>query len=467
MPFIGLIEPDEKTSLQVQTTLEPFCKEKSCKFLSFKATTELDAWLAKEGNTEETCILLIMHIALNDATNEFKIRAAKDKYKTDVVALAFEDEKVPGYMILSLPVENLIYKPLDPAILFEHVRFAVQKSDLLKPTAVHSLAEKCEIEKIRRFEIIGLSDFGLICKTPSELQVGFVCKFYHPIFLDKLKQSAWARLIAKDGDLHYFVYCNVENNFTNLLRKRIIETKTKAKTIEWRGYTHETKIPAPRIYLQLGDQDEKQKLIEYLGRKFPGYVVTDWKHNPKDPKTEIEMLITDQVWSTKLLEQTFTKKPIVVGVGRATAKDPEIRASLETDFIRMSYPLDRNFLGKTLASIFPDSAETEPATATWITSEQKLLQSEPIEAHQLSEAAFTYNRNPVLARGSLQEFAITEDDESEIKPILAKTQFSVEKPNAEGNFTHQIVFFGIRDSSLKKLRLWMRLRHIQAQAKNS
>jgi hypothetical protein len=466
MPYLCLIEPDVKTAAQIGQIIEPFLKEKNSVFLHGTTAAELEEKIQIENKTNEPTLLLIVAVELNNLKNDYMLRDLKEKFKTDLVAVAFEDTKCPEHLITSLPVENIIYKPLDAAIMFEHIRFAMTKSDIVKTTAVHSLSEKCEIEKIRRFELIGLSDFGFICKTASKIEIGQYFKFYHPLFQSGTAQSSWARLVATNDQLMYFIYCCPNLTITNLLRKRVADSKNKLKSIKWKGFQHAQPISNPTIHICLSEAEEKQKLLDYFQRKFPKVKVVDWKPNPKEPKAESQLLITDQAMTKKNLEQYFTKTPLVFSVSPLPKDRKEIQGLMEIEAARIQFPIDRNFIGKIITSYFPDTEELDPSITTWIGSDSKILNSTLIEVTQLSEAAFVYNRTPILDRGSIQEFAIPEDDENELSPILAKTQFTSDKPGQDQTFTHQIVFYGIRDTSLKKLRLWMRLRHIQSQSQN-
>lgn len=466
MPYLCLIEPDEKSATQIGQIVEPLCKEKSYQFLKSATVAELDELIKAANKPDEPIALLIIAIEFKTANIENQIRDLKEKYKCEVVIVAHEDASVPGQLIASLPVENIIYRPLDAAICFEYIRFAVNKEDFTKTTAVHSLSDKCEIEKIRRFDLVALSDFGFVCKGHSKMDVGFAYKFYHPLFVNGTKQSAWARLVDQTDDELSFVFCAPDNNVMNLLRKRIAESKNKVKSTRQISITQNASLSMPEIYISLSNDDEKTKLIDYLHRKFPQAKVTDWKPNPKDPKINADLLISDQVWTKKNIDQLFTKQPHLISVAPIPANVKDLQMSLGIETARMQFPLDRNFLGKFIGVYFPGCIESDPAHSAWITSDQKILNSQLVEVTELSEAGFIYNRSTLLERGSLQEIALTVDDETEIKPLLAKTQFAIDKPNAEKLYKHQIVFFGIRDISLKKLRLWMRLRHIQTHQKS-
>jgi hypothetical protein len=465
MPYLCLIEPDEKSATQIGQIVEPLCKEKGYQFLKSANVAELDELIKTANKPDETIALIIVAIELKTAQIDLQIRALKEKYKSEVIIIAHEDSTVPGQLIASLPVENILYRPLDAAICFEHIRFAVNKEDFTKTTAVHSLADKCEIEKIRRFELVAFSDFGFVCKGHSKMDLGLAYKFYHPLLLNGIKQSAWARLVNQTDEELSFIFCLPENNVTNLLRKRIADSKNKAKSTPQISLIENVAVSKPEIFVALTHEEEKNKLIDYLHRKFPEAKVTDWKPNPKDPKVDAHLVICDQVWTKKNVEQFFVKKPLVITVAPVPANIKDLQSALDVEIARIQFPLDRNFIGKFIAAYFPGCNELDPAHSIWITSDQKILNSQLVEVTQLSEAGFVYNRPTLLERGSLQEVALSEDDETEIKPLLAKTHFASDKPNAEKQYTHQIVFFGTRDISLKKLRLWMRLRHIQTHQK--
>ncbi len=398
MPFLCLIEPDEKSATHIGQIVEPLCKEKSYQFLKGASFAELDLALKAENRPGEQIVLLIVAIELNEPKNASQLNYFKEKYKCEIAVVAFEDAKCPGNLITSLPVENIIYKPIDAAIGFEHFKFATTKDDIVKTTAVHSLSEKCEIEKIRRFELVALSDFGFICKASSKLEVGQYFKFYHPLFQNGIKQSAWARLVSQTEEQLFFIYCSPSLAVTNALRKRVADAKNKLKSVKWRGFQHEQPIATPTVHISLTDAEEKQKLLDYFQRKFPKITVVDWKPNPKDPKVDTNLVISDQVWSKKNLEQFFTKTPLVFTVSSVPSERKNLQAVLEIETARVQYPIDRNFLGKIVTTYFPDCEELDPAITTWIGSEQKILNSLLVEVTQLSEAAFVYSRTPVLER---------------------------------------------------------------------
>ena len=466
MPYLCLIEPDEKSATQISQIVEPLCKEKSYQFLKSANVAELDELIKAANKPDEPIALLIVAIELNSPKIELQIKALSEKYKCGIIVAAYEDSHVSGNLIANLQVENILYKPIDAAIGFEHIRFAVSKDDFTKTTAVHSLGEKCEVEKIRRFELLAISDFGFICIGHSKMEVGQFYKFYHPYFNYGLKQSVWARLVSQSEEQMCFIYCAPTLNVTNVLRKRVSESKNKVKSVSWQGFKRDQTKDTLTVHVALTDEEEKKKLLDYFQRKFPKIKVVDWKPNPKEPKVDSHFVIVDQAWTKKNIEQFFNKPPLIFAVAPVPVNRKGLQAVLDIETVRVQYPLDRNYLGKVITTYFQETEELDPSITTWISSEQKILNSILIEVTQLSEAAFVYNRTPILARGKIQEFALPDDDETELKPILAKTQFASEKAGEGQLYTHQIVFFGIRDVSLKKLRLWMRLRHIQAQQKS-
>ena len=103
MPYLCLIEPDEKTAAQIGQIIEPFLKEKNAQFLHGTSTADLEARILTEEKPDEAILLLIVAVELNNLKNEYMLRDLKDRFKTDIVVVAFEDSHCPGHLITSLP----------------------------------------------------------------------------------------------------------------------------------------------------------------------------------------------------------------------------------------------------------------------------------------------------------------------------------------------------------------------------
>jgi hypothetical protein len=440
---------------------ESLCKEFDHQFLHKISLKELDQFLAAEENKNSTLSLLLISQDSLDLLTPEALLKIQILYQTNLILTAFEDPLKPLKKTETWPVENIIYKPFDLAILQEHIRFAFIRSEKVKTNSVHSSKEKNQIEKIRRHHLIQLSEFGFTIQTPSSYNLNEAYKFYHLSFVDQKKSSLWAKAVSKNDTTYEFIFCNPTLTVTTKIRQLANESKVKIKNAKWAGSEKNKTISTPHIYLQMNETDDFEKLKDYFQRKFTKAVVHNLQLANLKEKLTCDLFISETEYTADQLQTFFKIQPLYFRISNDTFKNrAEAEKILNTETLRLQKPIDRNYLGRMVNSFFPACAESDANPANWFLSTDPALYSEMIEVTELSEAAFVYSRDSLLKRGDFQEFALPQDDENELRPIKAKIQFADFMPDAERKYSHQVVFYGIRDDMLKKLRLWMLQNHI-------
>lgn len=449
------------------------CKDFNHELVHKTSMKELELFRTEDKLNENVYSLLILSLdTLDPAITADDLKSIQTKYKTNLVITAFQDTLKPLKKTETWPIENLIYKPFDAAILKEHLRFSFIRSEVVKTTAVHSSKDENQIEKIRRHDFLRLSDFGFMIETESEYNLLEPLKFYHSYFLDQKKSSVWAKAVSRlqsDTQIVYeFVFCTPTPGLITKLRLTGNESKTKLKNVDWAGLEVNKPLLDPHIYIQLNDDSDFERLKDFFKRKFPTATIFEFPKVPEKEKLNCDLFIFENEFTAEQLKAVFVKPPLYFRVTNDPIKSREETVkTLTAETLRLPKPIDRNYLGRMMNSFFPGCVEAEPNPITWFTSAETVLYSELITVSQLSEAAFTYRNESPLERGAHQEFALTQEDESDLKPIQAKIQYVETVPDAEKKFTHQVVFFGIRDEFLKKIRLWMLQTHINQKKSGS
>lgn len=427
---------------------------------------ELETFRSEDKLNENIYTLLILSLeALDPVVTPDYLKDLKTKYKTNLVITAFQDLLKPLKKTELWPIENLVYKPFDAAILKENLRFAFIRGEIVKTTAVHSAKEENRIEKMTRHDFLRVSDFGFMIETYVEYNLLEPLKFYHPYFIHQKKSSVWAKAVSKkssEGTFVYeFVFCAPTAGLITKLRQLGGESKTKLKNVDWMGFEENKALTAPQIYVQFTDETDFEKLKDFYIRKYPTAVILEFPKTLQKEKLNGDLFIAENEFTTDQLKALFTKMPFFFRVSSDVIKVREdIVKNYATETLRLPKPMDRNFLGRMMSSFFPGCVEAEPNPITWFTSVEHALYSEVVTVSQMSEAAFTFATEPAMNRGDNLEFALTQEDEIDLKPIPSKIQYVDPAADASKKFTHQVVFFGIRDDLLKKIRLWMLQSHI-------
>lgn len=473
MAYLCVIDKDLKSASEIQTASEKLLQESKLTFINFQSFQELDLFIQTESQkdpqkpTEIILSLMVISPELIPVLSQDSLQAIKDKYKTLLVLTPFEDPLKPLKKIETWPIENIIYKPFDLNILQEHLRFAAIQGKKLTALAVHSSKESCEIEKIRRYPFAALSDFSFKIKSKTHFEIGRPYKFYHYVFQNQKKQSAWVKAVYKNEDDYEFVLCAPTTTVLGNLRKKSNEAKDKLKNISFHGLQKNKDLQKVRVALELSSIEEITNLKSFFSRRFPDVEIVELTQNANGfAPTSIHLLISEIKRDTKELSALFGPEVLYFYITNddfPSRKDAEETMLYET--ARLRKPLDRHYLSRMLISFIPSLKDTEPVAITWFTVADDSLYSEIIKAQEFSEAAFLYERETILPHGNYQEFALTQEDETELKLLKAKVQYVDEKPQQNKLFLHQVIFYGIRDNLLKQIRLW--LLHAHISKKNS
>lgn len=454
----------------VKSAAEKVLPEAKLTFINFENLNDLDKFIETEKNkdpTQPTEVKISLLVLSTDGfadLNQESLQKIKDKYQARLILTPFEDPLKPLKKIETWPIENIIYKPFDPSILQEHLRFAAIEEKKLTTVAVHSSKENTKIEKIRRHPFVALSDFSFKLKSSTKFEIGKAYKFYHFVFQNQKKSSLWAKLIYKKDDDHEFIFCNPITPVLLNLRKKASEPKARLKDIIFHGYEKNQSLAKIQMGLEMAGAEEVKN---FISRRLPAIEIIDIAPDAKI-STPPHVVISEVKYDAKTFAARFGAEALYFHITNDPLPEREEAMNvLSFEAARLPKPLDRNYLLRLLMAYFPALKDSDPVGIAWFSVADDSLHSEIVVAKEFSEAAFLYERETVLPRGNYQEFALPQEDETELKILKAKIQWVDEKPQQNKLFLHQVIFYGIRDNLLKRIRLWQLQAHINKKSSES
>lgn len=100
-----------------------------------------------------------------------------------------------------------------------------------------------------------------------------------------------------------------------------------------------------------------------------------------------------------------------------------------------------------------------------ITHPQVIEVGNPIHVKELSEAGLVLEYNRAIDLGEFRKFVLWRPEETDMPTFLAICNYFEENKSKKGFFSNHFVFYGLNDSYLKHLRLWLLNNYIQNKEK--
>lgn len=462
MPYLVAIERDPKCYKEIQENWSELARELGHEVLLFNSMDEFNTEISKPENTNK--IILLMSVAAEEIKGDFAagLAALKTKHKCDVLLTMFDDPLKPLRKQESLPVANVIFKPFDLTILKEHTRFAIMSGQKIKTQFVHTTQVETQIESLKKYKILQLSEFGFKIEKNHPLEKNKAYKFYHPLFANKKNMHLWARLLGEDENSYELIFCQSVGVVLSQLRKKVASAPQKVKAPVWKGVPENNK-PFITVALQIPDEAVSSSIQELLSRNYKD--MTFILNAGIDPKVPIEadLLITDVPYEANSLDAQFKGiKPVVIRLYDDVLNRADLETRFELEFVRMEKPVDRALLVKTIRVLFPAIVEGDEAIQLITAQTDEITSlSEVIKIQEFSEAAISFSDAHKYEIGQILDIALPQDDEANLQEIKAKIHYASEKPNQDKVYTYQFVLFGMRDEFLKIIRLWSLQKHIE------
>lgn len=155
---------------------------------------------------DDELILMIMkdewlgtrYVSLIKKTYELFLRKnlCTTEEPTRLVITAFENPDFDIKLVEEDIITNVIFKPFDQLILQQHLNYAITGHKLPSESFIHSVQTKQEVEMTKEVQMEAVGDVGFVTRSPREIKVGNVSKYYGEAFRAKGRIHVMGRCIA-------------------------------------------------------------------------------------------------------------------------------------------------------------------------------------------------------------------------------------------------------------------------------
>lgn len=465
MAFIVAIETDPKSVKDITDSWTDVARALNHKILIKENLASLKSEWQKPEYQAQKIALILVPVEILSANPIDVITQLKATYPDcEILVSLFDNPKFSKNSEL-WPVQNLIYKPFDATILKEHTRFALLKNQRVQTQYVHTTLAKSEIESLKKFKALQLTEFGFKLNKTFPLIVGQVYKFYHPLFLNQKAQHVWARVISSENDFYELIFCQINATVLGQIRKKLVAATNRVRSAVWRGRMSTT-LSAIRIYINISEEGQNAVLTDLLKRKFGSTEFLDKKDISPTGRTKIDLLITDVSYDKKELERQFDLGITYIRIVSKPIKRKELEERFTLETVRLETPVDKSILVKLIKQLFPIMTENDPSPLITTTFEEPILLSTSMEVSEYSEAAMGIQQVIPIPLNTMLDITLTQEDETQLREMKAKVHFVDSKLSADKTFYHQLILFGMKDELLKLIRLWTLQRHIERNQNN-
>lgn len=471
-----IIESDNKASQQIQETITSL---EAAAF--FKTYANLDEFYTdiEKNKIADAVSLAVLEFTPGKALREWDEELVKFKKvlgsgtnpelrEVQILMTAFDEPHIQHKALLSLAVNNFIFKPFDALILKESINSALHFKERLSTIEIKSNKSKASIGILKDIELVSISELGFVTYSDSLLPIGSVSKYFSPIFSYNKKQSAWAQCLTsfphpkkENTFVNQFQFYGVEPAFLMNIRKYISANKLR----KIHEFAFDLKTDEATLLTKIGilatDLEVAAKLQEDLKNHFKNSEVELIHfHQAADLTKRTNLHEFDTVLNmSELMPDEFSKlfkegaKHFWLNV---KLEDEELRKEISALYKDISYlPIDRSYLYKKIKLHHPELLEKEPSSFLTITCSEKMKSTNLIKISEISEVYVVFNYARELAPKTTREFIFITEDETTLVEIPAFCHY-VEPAQAEkGMYLHQFMFFGMTDHYLKLIRLWI------------
>lgn len=463
MPYLIAIESDPKSHKEIKESWAEVSKELGHEVLMFKSLNEFTTEFSKPDNVNKIILLILLNIdELNKLDPAKHIQEIRTKHKCEVLLSIFDDPLKPLKKSNELPVRNIIYKPFDLTILKEHTRIALFHGQRVRTQFVHSTQVNAQIEALKKFKILQISEFGFKLDKKYPLEKNRPYKFYHPLFANKKQQNIWARMVSETETEYELYFCYMPTVVLSQIRRKIATSTAKVKFPIWTGSEVNDQFQL-KVLLQLSDEPTVKAIEDLLTRNFKNITFVPAKDLDPKVKMTLNVLITDLEYDAKMIETQFTELPHIIRIYEKDISRDELTARFEIENVRMEKPVDKAFLVKIFKILFPALLGKEEIQRVTVAMNEVVSLSEIIKIQEFSEAAILFTDTTKYDLDQMVEIAMPQEDEANLHEMNAKIHYVAPNFNNEKEklYQQQFVLFGMKDEFLKIIRLWALQKYIE------
>ena len=115
---------------------------------------------------------------------------------TRMIITAFENPDFDLKLVEDPIISNVIFKPFDELILQQHLHFALKGHHPASQSFVHKVQTAQEVEMTKEAQMEAVGDIGFVTRSPREVKVGQIAKYYGDVFKSKGRTHVMGRCVA-------------------------------------------------------------------------------------------------------------------------------------------------------------------------------------------------------------------------------------------------------------------------------
>jgi hypothetical protein len=150
--------------------------------------------------------------------------------QTRIVITAFEGPDFDFKLVEDKVISNVIFKPFDVLILQQHLHFALKGHHPPSQSFVHKVQTAQEVEMTKEAQIEAVGDVGFVSRSPREIKIGQIAKYYGDVFKGTGRTHIMARCIACEPHPDFpsefriwFSYFGIPNMQISDIRKSMVK----------------------------------------------------------------------------------------------------------------------------------------------------------------------------------------------------------------------------------------------------
>ncbi|WP_413587391.1 hypothetical protein [Bdellovibrio sp. HCB274] len=530
MKFILILEDDERTNQDLYDSLKSIDPQLSIRFFkdlaSFHeflkvAMHEGAKALANAGqkhpsdlsDTPEPSIADELRLVI--AKNEFLgtqnmglVRRARDFFvrkkmcaehePTALILTAFDNPNFDIKLAEERIINNVLYKPFDKLIVKEHLQYALTGHHPVTSTTLAATKISATIEMLKDIQFQSLSEIGFTSLNNHEIKIGAITKYYSDAFSSDSKKSILAACVAcKEISIKEFLctfqFVGADPGQITKIRRDIIQNKDH-RTLDLQ--TPKGNLKTSIILLNDDDSldieiktmlNQRFQNLEVYSYKSQGQLLSDLQDldskDRQNPAINPDLVIInyhmldiekEKTWESLVDKMSARAKkqgvpwketPPLIILSRTKIAPPEVMDMSRWCKDIFFAPLDKPYIAKKLITNFAITT-VETTSLPYIKEVVPAKVANPVEITQISEAGLVMKYHRAISTGAFREFILWRVQEHQTPEIIATVNYSEENKAAEGYLNH-FVFFGMKDSFLKHIRLWLVDAHIKAKEKES
>lgn len=376
-------------------------------------------------------------------------------------------------------INNFIYKPFDKLLLKQMLEIAFTGRHPVAKYYIHNLKTDIQIEMLKEIRLSEITEIGFETISDQKVETEKIAKYYADFLETKQHRSALARAI-ECTPISGTQMNRVELGFFALDQQQSFNLQKMIQSHKQTRSLPGTKGPSSGyefIFLHHDSHDLCGQIKPSVERFFD-HPVTSVKTT--DELAKLFKTLTDKKEKRKrivFIDGTHINANEVAEI--TTMK--KLSESLDASFYLLSQrihpealefelsqlftdiyyaPFNKSYVIKTLKRRCTDLNNKEDIFENHAEHTQTIHVSNPVKVVEVSEAGLVMQYYRELPVGTFREFIFWMPNEVDIPVMLGQCNFS--EPTADKKaFNCHFIFFGLQDTQLKHMRVWMLHNYIE------